>query len=730
MAIEKARNSRLASCVRGIGKILARILLRVTIRGSSEFPSRAIYVANHLSLIDAPILHLFLPIRPVFVVYAGMLRNPFYRWVIGQADHFLVEEDRPFALKGLLDALVRGHSVLIFPEGRMSLTGGLRNIQEGAAFLALHSGAPIVPLILRGTHHFLWGSPAPVVKKLSPKVSITVGRPVRIEVPAGIGRRKARRLAFLRLRELMEAGFFQSTELFPLFESVRRAARLHRFSRLALEDPILGTFSYGRLLALSCLLGRALGQRSEPGERVGILLPTCVASIALVLGLCGRQRVATLLNPATGRAGLLHAVEIASLQTVVTSRRMLAEPTLAGIGEGLSAIPGLSLLFLEDLQKEIRLGDRLLAWFESRVSPARAPEPRLDDPAVVLFTSGSEGPPKGVLLSHRALASNVAQALAVGGTGPGDKIFSALPLFHAFGLTVGALLPLLGGFSGFLCPWALRSRTIPRLCYASDATILLGTNTLLSHWGRYADPCDFVRIRMVIAGAEALRPAVRRFWSEELGLRLLEGYGVTEAAPLVAGNTVGLSKIGTVGRLLPGIEARLISIPGIAEGRELWIRGPNLMTGYLPARVAGADFREGWYATGDLVERDKEGFLRIIGRLRRFAKIAGEMISLDRSEELALDLRPQSTHAALALPSPDRGEQIVLVTTDPSLTLAELRQAAVREGSPLLGLPSRLLRSKAIPLLPNQKVDYVALASQVAASVLDNDRLPGELQKR
>ncbi len=713
MAIEKAQNSRLTACARVMAKLLAGLLFRVKVRGSSEFPSRAIYVANHLSLLDAPILFLFLPIRPVFVVYAGLLRNPFYRWVIGQADRFLVEEDRPFALKELLGVLRRGHSILIFPEGRMSLTGSLMKIQEGAAFLALRSGAPVVPLILRGTHRFLWGSPAPTPKKLAPKVSITVGRPVVIETPDAIGRRKASRLAFLRLQELMETAVFQSTELFPLFEGVRRAARLYGFSRVALEDPILGICSYGRLLSLSALLGRSLGRRSSPGERVGILLPTSVAGVATVLGLCGRRRVAALLNPAIGTAGLRHAAAVASLRLVVTSRRMLAEPALAGVQGSLSAIPGLSLLFLEELQTGIRSLDKALAWLDGRISLPWAPKPRLDDPAAVLFTSGSEGPPKGVLLSHRALAANIAQALAAVETGPGDKVFSPLPLFHAFGLTVGALLPLLAGFPGFLYPWALRSHTIPRLCYASDATILLGTNTLLSYWGRYAAPYDFARIRLVIAGAEALRPEVRRFWSEELGLRLLEGYGVTEAAPMVAANTVARSRIGTVGRLLPGIEARLVPIPGFAEGQELWIRGPNLMTGYLSTTIAGADFREGWYATGDLVQRDDEGFLRIVGRLRRFAKIAGEMISLDLSEELARDLRPQSGHAAVALSSPERGEQIVLITTDPSLTLADLRRAADRAGTAHLALPSRLLRRKTLPRLPNQKVDYPSLTSWV-----------------
>ena len=459
---------------------------------------------------------------------------------------------------------------------------------------------------------------------------------------------------------------------------------------------------------------------TKPGEIVGILTPNAAPTLGLVLGLSLSKRVPAMLNYTAGADGLRAACTAAGIKTIVASRGFVEK---ARLGAVLDQLDGITIHYLEDFKAQIGLADKLWVSWHLVFPACAAVKQTPDDAAIVLFTSGSEGKPKGVVHSHASVLSNVAQIRAVADFTPLDKFMMALPLFHSFGLTCGVLLPLVSGCKVFLYPTPLHYRVIPEIVYDRDCTVLFGTSTFLGNYGKYAHPYDFGRLRYVVAGAEKLSEDVRRQWIDKFGIRILEGYGVTECAPVVAVNVPMACRVGSVGQLLPSIEYELEPVPGIEEGGALHIKGPNIMKGYLlfdrPGVLQQPDAKgAGWYSTGDIVTLDAEGYVHIRGRLKRFAKIAGEMISLEVVEKNATSAAPGFAHAASTRADAAKGEALVLFTTAPELTREQLLAAAKAAGSPELSVPRVIRCVESIPLLGSGKTDYVALKRMAEADAL------------
>jgi acyl-[acyl-carrier-protein]-phospholipid O-acyltransferase/long-chain-fatty-acid--[acyl-carrier-protein] ligase len=305
-------------------------------------------------------------------------------------------------------------------------------------------------------------------------------------------------------------------------------------------------------------------------------------------------------------------------------------------------------------------------------------------------------------------------------------MLSVLPIFHAFGLTIGLILPLVSGVRVFLYPSPLHYRVIPGLIRASQTTVFLGTETFLAGYARTADEGDFRSLRFIVAGAEPVRPATRQTYLEKFGARIHEGYGVTEASPALSFNTPEFSRDGSVGRLLPAIDARIEPVPGIAAGGRLVVRGPNVMMGYLHAGRPGAidPPPDGWHDTGDIVEIDADGYLHIKGRARRFAKIGGEMISLAAVEALAADLWPDFQTAVAAVPDKRKGERLVMVTNNPSAQRAAFGAFARERGATELMVPAAIVVVPELPLLGAGKIDHPSLA-RLVAKMQPQDAAPG-----
>jgi acyl-[acyl-carrier-protein]-phospholipid O-acyltransferase/long-chain-fatty-acid--[acyl-carrier-protein] ligase len=325
--------------------------------------------------------------------------------------------------------------------------------------------------------------------------------------------------------------------------------------------------------------------------------------------------------------------------------------------------------------------------------------------------------PKGVELTHRNLLANIRQGLAVIDFTDHERFFNALPLFHSFGLT-GTLFALVRGCYTFLYPSPLHYRVVPTLVYDRACTVLFGTNTFLNGYARKAHAYDFNSVRFLIAGAEKVQGATIDTWARRFGVRILEGYGATECSPIISVNTRLQPGAGSAGRLVPGMECRLEPVEGVTEGGRLFVRGPNVMKGYLnPEPNAAFQALGGWYDTGDIVQLDAEGFLHIRGRLKRFAKVSGEMVSLTAVEDALAGafprFGPRCTVAVVAVPDEDKGEKLIAVTNEPRLQLADIRAAVRAKNLSNLCAPRELRVVRAIPKLGSGKVDHRELQRQM-----------------
>jgi acyl-[acyl-carrier-protein]-phospholipid O-acyltransferase/long-chain-fatty-acid--[acyl-carrier-protein] ligase len=703
---------------------LARLLFRVRVQGIHQaqaaadgHASRLLVVANHESFIDGILLGLFLPIKnPVFVVHTEAVRKPLFRIGLNiMADYLTVDPSSPMAMKQVIRLIESGRPVVIFPEGRITLTGALMKVYEGPAFVAAKTGATLLPVRLDGLTHSIFSRMTRWQRRFFPRTTLTVLPPTQLPPAEGVDSKEARFKSAQALRHLMQEMALAQPYQRTLYGALCDAIKLHGRSRRVVEDIKQVEYTYQDLLKMSLVLGCLAERKTKPGEKTGMLLPNMAPTLGLFFGLSARGRIPAMLNYTAGVEGMQAACDAAEIRTLITSHAFVEQAKLA---DKLDALKGIErVIYLEELREELTFFDKLWLIFWGLRFPRKAENEntRPEDAAVVLFTSGSEGKPKGVVLSHRAILSNIAQIRAIIDFTSDDRVLSVLPIFHSFGLTAGTLLPVISGASVFMYPTPLHYRMIPELAYDRACTVMFGTSTFLGNYAKHAHPYDFFRLRYAVAGAEKLSPAVRDLWFEKFGIRILEGYGATETAPVIAVNTPMAFRSGTVGQFLPGIEYRLRPIPGIERGGLLHVRGPNVMSGYLKAdkpgvlQVPESSEGAGWYETGDIVDVDDDSFVHVIGRVKRFAKIAGEMVSLESVEKLALAASPHGQHAASSQPDESKGEALVLFTTDNALNRMALQKAAQQSGTPELAVPKKIVYVEALPLLGTGKTDYVTL---------------------
>jgi acyl-[acyl-carrier-protein]-phospholipid O-acyltransferase/long-chain-fatty-acid--[acyl-carrier-protein] ligase len=509
-----------------------------------------------------------------------------------------------------------------------------------------------------------------------------------------------------------------------LFEALIDVSR--RVKGIALEDPERNPLTRKQLILASFVLGRKLVAETKAGEHVAVLLPNVNAVAVAIYALFAYGRIPAMLNFTAGEGDLQSACRGIRAKVVLTSKRFVESAKLQA---KIAALHGQArIVYLEDVRESIRLADKLVGLMKSRAPRLayRAAKAKPTDVALVLFTSGTEQAPKAVALTHANFLANVEQALSLFDFTERDIMFNPLPVFHAFGLLGGLFLPLVAGFHTFLYPSPLHYDAIPRLFRDLKATILVGIDTFAAAWARSAGAEDFKTARLVVLGAERVKDSTRQAWREKFGVDVLEGYGATECAPVIAVNPDSRNKPGTAGKLLPDIDVRLQKVEGISEGARLVVHGPNVMAGYYFPDQPGVlrPPKDGWYDTGDIVSIDEDDYVTIIGRAKRFAKVSGEMISLAAVERFVQEAAPEHHHAVVSIPDPRKGEALLLITSAPEITRTWLLTSAKRLGVNNFLVPDKVHVVEALPLLGSGKVDYGAaqriahhwLASQTAAS--------------
>ncbi len=696
--------------------ILFRAFYRVEVSGRENIAKagdNAIIALNHVSFLDAALALSILDKEPVFAIDHGIAQRWWVKPFLKLTRAMPLDPSRPLATRSLINAVKNGETLVIFPEGRLTVTGSLMKVYDGVGMIAEKSGAQIVPVRIEGLEATIFSrlTREQVRRRWSPKVRVTVLEPVALTVAEELKGKPRRQAAGAALYQIMSDLIFKTTDIDrSVFAAVAEAAKLNGTGRIAVEDPITGTLTYKRLLIGAEVLGRKLMPLAGKGEAVGVMLPNANGAAVTLLGLMSAARVPAMINFTAGASNIASACKAAQVKTIVTSRAFIEKGRMGPLIEALQA--EIKIVYLEDVRATVSTGDKLKAlWHHG--TPIE--EAKGSDRAAILFTSGSEGAPKGVVLSHRNMLANAAQAAARIDFGRRDKVFNVLPVFHSFGLTAGLVLPLVSGVPVYLYPSPLHYRMVPELVYGCNATILFGTDTFLTGYARAAHPYDLRSLRYIVAGAEPVKDTTRRTYAEKFGLRILEGYGVTETAPVLALNTPMFNRFGTVGRIMPGMEARLEAMPGVEEGGRLHVSGPNIMLGYLKSENPGVlePPPEGWHDTGDIVVIDRDGFVTIKGRAKRFAKIAGEMVSLAAVEALAAECWPGVLSGVASLPDARKGERLVLVTQQKDATRAAFQAFAKSKGAADLMIPAEVMVVPAVPVLGSGKLDFAGISRLV-----------------
>jgi acyl-[acyl-carrier-protein]-phospholipid O-acyltransferase/long-chain-fatty-acid--[acyl-carrier-protein] ligase len=691
------------SAIKSILTFIFKYLYRVEVKGIENYEQAGdhfLILLPYSSFMDILLLTLFLPDSLGVVLEKSWEKKSWIKPFLSWSKVSFIDAFNPMASRSMLKAAKNNQKFILTPESYVTGDLPLKKMIEISRFIVRKTAAPLLPIEISGTLLLPFSRRNNTVpRRLFPKVVINIHSLVSLES------KNKTQTEHAISHQLVEMLFNISPWKNSLFKQLLEMRAIYP-KRLIVED-MQKKLSYSTLVLQSFVLGSAMAKQSKQGEYIGILLPTMVTSAVCFFALQAFGRIPALLNFSLGAHSLTAACKLAKIKTIYTSSAFVEQIQLENSITALKEL-GITIVYLEEFKEKISVFNRIEGFFRHIFSLPVPVKP--EDPAVVLFTSGSEGLPKGVVLSHQNLLANTYQLASCVDFSSHDHLFNALPIFHCFGLTAGMILPLSQGFGVFLYPSPLHYKMIPEWVRKAGATFFLATDTFLKGYANYTQLHHFEQVRGIFAGAEKVKEETIKTWKHTFETPIFEGYGMTEAAPVIAVNNHLRYKEGSVGCLLPGMQYRLEPVEGLSEGGRLWVSGPNVMLGYLNAEGGVAPLSaDGWYDTGDIADVDDEGFMTLLGRARRFAKIGGEMVSFSAVENVLTNLWPEHLHAVLSKQDDKKGEALVLLTNNPEAKRELIVHYMRQKGHAEILTPKQVVILPEMPLLATGKIDYVAL---------------------
>ena len=689
--------------IKRILTFVLKFLYRVEVKGIKNYQQageRFLILLPYTSFMDMLLLTLFLP-DSLGVVLEKSWENKFWmKYFLSWTKVSFIEAFNPMAPRSILESAKANPKFVLTPESYVMRDLPLKKTIEISGFVARKALAPLLPIRISGTLFLPFSRRNDTVPRcFFPKVVIHIDPLISL---AGKNKRQIEQVISHQLAEMFFSVLPWKNSLFKQLLEMRAI-----YPKRIIAEDMQKKISYNTLVLQSFVLGSAMAKQSKQGEYIGVLLPTTVTSAVCFFALQAFGRIPALLNFSLGAHSLIAACKLAKIKIIYTSTAFVEQIQLESSINALKEL-GITIVFLEEFKEKISLLNRAEGIMRYTFSFPVYVKP--ETPAVILFTSGSEGAPKGVALSHQNLLANTYQLASCVDFSSRDHLFNALPIFHCFGLTAGMILPLSQGFGVFLYPSPLHYKMIPEWVRKAGATFFLATDTFLKGYANYTHLHHFEQVRGIFAGAEKVKEETLKTWKHTFETPIFEGYGMTEAAPVIAVNNHLRYKEGTVGCLLPGMQHRLEPVEGLSKGGRLWISGPNVMLGYLNEEGGITPLsHDGWYDTGDIATVDDEGFMTLLGRARRFAKIGGEMISFSAVENVLTNLWPEHLHAVLSKPDERKGEVLVLLTNNPEAKREVIVHYMRKNGHAEILTPKKIIILPEMPLLATGKIDYVAL---------------------